>query len=64
MNAQEIINRGRKLVSLNFADENCFTALIKAMVKENKITMAEDTVQKATLQYPNQKDYFYNLLKT
>lgn len=48
----------------NFADESCYTAMIKAMVKENKLTMAEDTVQKATLQYPNQKDYFYNLLKT
>lgn len=59
----QVIEQGRRLVAKGFADAECFSALIKVLVEENKVTLAEDITAKAVREYPDLRKNFYELLE-
>ena len=61
---QQIIEQGRKLVSRGYADAECYRQLTRILVNDQKITLAEDIIEKAVRDYPELRQDLYGLLET
>ena len=57
------IEQGRKLVASGYADVESYQALIKLLVIEGKIVLAEDIAEKAVRDFPSLRQTFYDLLR-
>jgi DNA-binding response OmpR family regulator len=60
----QAIEQGRRLVANGYADADCYQSLIKILVADDKITLAEDITAKAVRDYPSLRKALYDLLES
>ncbi|MFZ4404812.1 MAG: tetratricopeptide repeat protein, partial [Pseudobdellovibrionaceae bacterium] len=61
--AQDVIEKGKKLVAQGYADKECFRALVKVCLNHGRKTAAEDAASKAVIKYPEIREEIYRLFE-
>ncbi len=59
----EIIEIGKKLLTNNFADKECYLQFVKFLVDVNKKTLAEDVTTRAIKEHPELRKELYDMIE-
>lgn len=60
----DVIEKGKKLVSSGYADAECYRTIVKMLVNNGKIVMAEDIATKAVRDYPDLRTELYSIIES